>query len=79
VLGTWQLWPSNAYFFLLKTLCFKHVLTVLNLMSCFWQIGDGFWNQRSTPVTVHGLNSGVLFLAAGAVRLLNCFDIEPDA
>ena len=48
-------------------------------MSCFWQIGDGFWNQRSAPVTVHGLNSGVLFLAAGAVRLLNCFDIEPDA
>ena len=36
----------------------------------FVQVGDGSTTQRSTPVAVAGLSSGVAMVAAGEVRLL---------
>ena len=43
---------------------------VLWFMTCLHvQLGDGSTTQRSTPVAVSGLSSGVAMVALGRVRL----------
>ena len=75
MLGTEQLWPSDACCFVFEGGCFlmreeRHVI-VADGMFCFCvQVGDGSVTQRNTPVSVSGLGSGVAMIALGAVRFV---------
>jgi hypothetical protein len=43
---------------------------ILPLTTFFYsQVGDGSWTDRRTPVGVSGLNSGIVVVATGQVRL----------
>ena len=43
---------------------------VVDLTTCFLQLGDGTTTDRLTPVAVAGFGSGVVNVALGFVRLL---------
>ena len=72
VLGTERLWPSDARicFVFDELMCVAEGDVFLGDEVSFVQIGDGTTTQRSTPVGVIGLSSGIVMVALGFVRFL---------
>ena len=72
VLGTEQLWPSNAcvLFVFDELMCVAEGDVFLGDEVSFVQIGDGTTTQRYTPVGVVGLSSGIGMVPLGDVRFV---------
>ena len=75
MLGRQRQWPSDACCFVFEGGCCVmregRYVFVADEVFCFRvQVGDGSKTDRSTPVSVSGLGSGVAMIALGGVRFV---------